>query len=79
MVAGHQSKKESRNIILKNTIKYEKNHQEYVLDDVDTLVFAVGYNPVASPIENAHLIGDCQKVGTLKDAITNAYQITKEI
>lgn len=36
-----------------NTIKYEKNHQEYVLDDVDTLVFAVGYNPVASPIENA--------------------------
>ena len=62
-----------------NTIKYEKNHQEYVLDDVDTLVFAVGYNPVASPIENAHLIGDCQKVGTLKDAITNAYQITKEI
>ena len=34
-----------------NTIKYEKNHQEYVLDDVDTLVFAVGYNPVASPIE----------------------------
>ena len=38
-----------------------------------------GYNPVASPIENAHLIGDCQKVGTLKDAITNAYQITKEI
>ena len=62
-----------------NTIKYEKNHQEYVLDDVDTLDFAVGYNPVASPIENAHLIGDCQKVGTLKDAITNAYQITKEI
>ena len=62
-----------------NTIKNEKNHQEYVLDDVDTLVFAVGYNPVASPIENAHLIGDCQKVGTLKDAITNAYQITKEI
>ena len=52
---------------------------KYVLDDVDTLVFAVGYNPVASPIENAHLIGDCQKVGTLKDAITNAYQITKEI
>ena len=50
-----------------------------VLDDVDTLVFAVGYNPVALPIENAHLIGDCQKVGTLKDAITNAYQITKEI
>ena len=61
------------------TIKYTKNNQEYVLDDVDTLVFAVGYNPISSPIENAHLIGDCQKIGTLKDAITNAYQITKEI
>ena len=61
------------------TIKYEKNNQEYVLNDVDTLVFAVGYQPISSPIENAHLIGDCQKVGTLKDAITQAYQITKEI
>ena len=61
------------------TIKYEKNNQEYVLNDVDTLVFAVGYQPISSPIENAHLIGDCQKVGTLKDAISQAYQITKEI
>lgn len=34
-----------------NTIKYEKNHQEYVLDDVDTLVFAVGYNPVAHQLK----------------------------
>ena len=61
------------------TIKYEKNNQECVLNDVDTLVFAVGYQPISSPIENAHLIGDCQKVGTLKDAISQAYQITKEI
>ena len=49
-----------------NTIKYEKNHQEYVLDDVDTLVFAVGYNPVASPIENAHLIGELSKSRNIK-------------
>lgn len=29
------------------TIKYEKNNQECVLNDVDTLVFAVGYQPIS--------------------------------
>ena len=33
MVAGHQSKKDSRNIILKNTIKYEKITLEDILND----------------------------------------------
>lgn len=65
--------------VTKDTIKYQKNNQEYILDDVDTLIFAVGYDPIVLPIENAHLIGDCNKVGTLKDAISQAYQITKEI
>ena len=55
-----------------NIIKYEKNNQEYVLDDVDTLVFAVGYNPIALPFENAHLIGDCQKEGKKKKKNKNA-------
>ena len=62
-----------------NTIKYEKNNVEYVIDDADTLVFAMGYNPVLPPIEKVHLIGDCQKVGSLKDAITTAYQVVKNI
>lgn len=65
--------------VTENTIKYQKNNQEYILDDVDTLIFAVGYEPIVLPIENAHLIGDCNKVGNLKDAISQAYQITKEI
>lgn len=62
-----------------STIKYEKNNQEYIINDADTLVFAIGYNPVAAPIDNVHLIGDCNKVGSLKDAITSAYNIAKEI
>lgn len=61
------------------TIKYEKNNQEYIIDDADTLVFAIGYNPVIAPINNVHLIGDCNKVGSLKDAISSAYNTTKEI
>lgn len=62
-----------------STIKYEKNNQEYIIDDADTLVFAMGYNPIVVPIEHAHLIGDCNKVGSLKDAITSAYNTVKEI
>lgn len=62
-----------------STIKYEKNNQEYIINDADTLVFAIGYNPVIIPIDNVHLIGDCNKVGSLKDAITSAYNIAKEI
>ena len=65
--------------VTEDIIKYQKNNQEYILDDVDTLIFAVGYDPIVLPIENAHLIGDCNKVGNLKDAISQAYSITKEI
>ena len=61
------------------SVPLTESPKQSCLNDVDTLVFAVGYQPISSPIENAHLIGDCQKVGTLKDAITQAYQITKEI
>ena len=67
------------NYVDESTIKYEKNNQEYIINDADTLVFAIGYNPVAAPIDNVHLIGDCNKVGSLKDAITSAYNIAKEI
>lgn len=65
--------------VTQSTIKYEKNHQEYIIDDADTLVFATGYTPVVPPIENVHVIGDCEKVGSLKDAITSAYLTVKEI
>ena len=64
-----------------NTITYVKEGVEHKLTEADTLIFAVGYAPkkVEVEAENVHYIGDCEKVGTLKDAITNAHEIAKNI
>lgn len=59
------------------TITYNKDGEEHTIHDADTLVFAVGYTPVPVTYENVHLIGDCDKVGNLKDAITSAYEFAK--
>lgn len=58
-----------------NNIYYVKNGTEYCISDANTLVFAVGYTPKPIEYANAHQIGDCHKVGNLKDAITEAYQL----
>ena len=64
-----------------NTITYIKDEQEHIIKDADTLIFAVGYEPKKVEIEseNIHNIGDCDKVGTLKDAITCAHELAKNI
>lgn len=62
-----------------NTITYQKNGKEYVLDDVDTLVFAVGYESISINHDRIHVIGDSQKVSHLKDAITGAYELASQI
>ena len=49
------------------------------IKDADTLVFAVGYTPTKVEYENAHYIGDCDKVGNLKDAISGAYQLARSL
>ena len=60
-----------------NTITYVKNGTEHVIDDADTLIFAVGYTPKKIEInsDKVHYIGDCDKVGTLRDAITQAHEL----
>ena len=62
-----------------NTITYEQDGEEHTIKDADTLVFAVGYTPTKVEYENAHYIGDCGKVGNLKDAISGAYQLVKSL
>ena len=57
-----------------STITYEQT-----IKDADTLVFAVGYTPTKVEYENAHYIGDCDKVGNLKDAISGAYQLARSL
>ena len=65
------------------TITYEKDGKEYHIDDADTLIFAVGYAP--NKVESKrvddriHFIGDCNKVGNLKDAIQAANKLAKEL
>lgn len=62
-----------------NTITYEQDGEEHTIKDADTLVFAVGYTPTKVEYGNAHYIGDCDKVGNLKDAISEAYQLAKSL
>lgn len=67
-------------------VYYEQNGKEYVIENVNTLVFAVGYH-VDKQIEEMlketnqvyHLIGDCNKVGNIKDAISLAYEVARKI
>lgn len=61
------------------TITYEQGGVQHVIDDADTLVFAVGYTPAPVAFENAHVLGDCDKVGNLKDAIAAAYAFAKDL
>ena len=61
------------------TITYQKDGVEHTIFDADTLVFAVGYTPVPVIHKKAVLIGDCDKVGNLKDAITGAYTAVKNL
>lgn len=67
-------------------IYYTENGEEHCISDADTLVLAMGYRPDSKLEETLkkanvpyHLIGDVKKVGNIKDAITEGYQIAREI
>ena len=72
--------------VTEDTITYEQDGKEFSIKDADTLVFATGYH-IESAVEDMlkeagvsyRLIGDGHKVGTIKDAITEAYQVAKEL
>ena len=72
--------------VTEDTITYEQNGMSHVITDADTLIFANGYHvdPAMEEMLQAagvtyHLIGDGLKVGNLKDAISGAYELTKEL
>lgn len=67
-------------------IYYTENGEEHCISDADTLVLAMGYRPDSKLEETLkkanvsyHLIGDAKKVGNIKGAITEGYQIAREI
>lgn len=71
--------------VTENTVTYEQEGKEYTLTP-DTLIFANGYH-VDNSIENMlkeanmtyHLIGDGHKVGNIKDAISEGYEVAKSL
>ena len=70
----------------KDKIYYTKGDLEYCIDDADTLVFASGYRPdpsVENMLKEANvsytLIGDAEKPGNLKDAISQGYEVAKQL
>lgn len=72
--------------VTNDTIHYIKDDEEHVIKDADTLVFAVGYRPDTTIYDElkglnrtCYLVGDANKAGNIKDAITEAYNVTKEI
>ena len=67
-------------------IFYIKDGQEICIDDADTLVFAAGYRPnpaIEEALKNAdvtyHLVGDADKMGSIKEAIKAGYEIAKNL
>ncbi len=72
--------------VTEDTITYEQNGSEHTISDADTLIFANGYHvdPAVEEMLKAagvtyHFIGDGLKVGNLKDAISGAYELAKEM
>ena len=72
--------------VTESTIIYEQNGVEHVITDADTLIFATGYHVDPSVEEmlkesgcEYHLIGDGHKPGNIKDAISEAWLVTKEL
>ena len=72
--------------VTEDTISYEQNGETHVIADADTLIFANGYHadPAMEEMLQAagmtyHLIGDGLKVGNLKDAISGAYALAKDL
>lgn len=69
-----------------DAITYVKDGQEHRISDADTLVLAMGYrsDPALEELLKTsgltfHIIGDAQKPGNLKDAITQGYQTGRAI
>lgn len=67
-------------------ITYEQAGEERTIDGADTLVLALGYraNPaLANELEaagvKAHVIGDAEKPGNIKDAMAAAYELARAL
>ena len=72
--------------VTEDTIAYEKDGEEHVIEGADTLVLALGYRPntqLADALSEAgftcHVVGDSKQCGNLRDAIEAAYALACEL
>lgn len=72
--------------VTETEINYTQDDVTHTIKDADTLIFAAGYkkNPaVEEMLEesglNYHMIGDAYEIGNIKTAITEAYNLTKDL
>lgn len=72
--------------VTETEINYTQDDVTHTIKDADTLIFAAGYkkNPaVEEMLEesglNYHMIGDVHEIGNIKTAITEAYNLTKDL
>lgn len=72
--------------VTEDTIAYEKDGEEHVIEGADTLVLALGYRPntqLADVLSEAgftcHVVGDSKQCGNLRDAIEAAYALACEL
>ena len=67
-----------------DTIQYSKDGVDYQITDADTLVLAMGYRPNVTLQEQLAdagvaytVLGDCNKLGNIKDAISAGYEFAR--
>ena len=72
--------------VTEDTISYEKDGEEHVIEGTDTLVLALGYRPntaLADALAEAgftcHVLGDSKRCGNLRDAIGAGYEVACEL
>ncbi len=72
--------------VTEDTISYEKDGEEHVIEGADTLVLALGYRPntaLADALTEAgfacHVLGDSKQCGNLRDAIEAGYKAACEL
>lgn len=72
--------------VTEDTISYEKDGEEHVIEGADTLVLALGYRPntaLADALTEAgfacHVLGDSKQCGNLGDAIEAGYKAACEL
>lgn len=69
-----------------DTIQYSKDGVDYQITDADTLVLAMGYRPNVTLQEQLAdagvaytVLGDCNKLGNIKDAISEGYEYARTL